>query len=54
MGKKYDAYEKAAQAERDAKATFVVEQTDETYVNAKQNEEIANALYVEMMHDPEG
>lgn len=54
MGKKYDAYEKAAQAETDAKARWILEPTPENETNARQAEIIANTTFNEMLEDPQG
>lgn len=61
MGKKYDAYEKAVQAENQAKARLsdvqgggtqnaMIEATN----NAKSAEAISNVLFNEFLQDPQG
>lgn len=54
MGKKYDAYEQAQQAEQDAKWEAITNPTPETLTNAKQNEVIANTTFDEFLEDPTG
>ncbi len=61
VGKKYDAYAKAAQAENAAKAHLAsaqggsTEQTlKEAYVNAEQAERAANDAFQTFIQDPEG
>jgi len=54
MGKKYDDYAKAVQAETDAKARWQLDPTQENETNAAQAEAISNALFNEMLEDPEG
>lgn len=53
VGKNYDAYEAARQAEVDAKARWLVEPSAESESNAKQAEAIANAVFNEFLEDPE-
>jgi len=53
MGKSYDAYQQAVQAEQMAKETMALHNTEETFENARQAEIIANALFSEMLDDPE-
>lgn len=54
MGKKYDAYEKAAEAETQAKARWILEPTPQNEADAKQAEIIANTTFNEMLEDPNG
>lgn len=54
MGKKYDAYEKAREAEVQTKARFLLEPTDQNRRDAEQAERAANDTFDEMLNDPEG
>lgn len=54
MGKNYDAYEQAAQAESMAKDAFAANNTEETFENARQAEEISNVVFREFLDDPQG
>lgn len=61
MGKKYDAYAKAAQAERQANNRWQAETVggDEQAIrqaqaDAAQNHQIAQALFDEFLEDPQG
>lgn len=51
MSKASDAYDKAREAETMAFKNAVVEQTDETWVNAQQNKLIADATYTEKLRE---
>lgn len=52
MGKKYDAYEQAAQAENDSKARWILDPTPQNETDAKQAEAIANATFDDFLDDP--
>lgn len=54
MGKKYDAYQQAVQAETDAKARALIEPSKESQTNAEQAEINSNVLFNEMLDDPTG
>jgi len=54
MGKKYDAYEKAVQAENASKARWILEPTDQNRRDAEQAERAANDTFQQMLEDPEG
>lgn len=59
MGKKYDAYAKAAQAETSSMARAAVEDaqggvSEQTSRDLQQNNAIANVLFNEMIEDPKG
>lgn len=54
MGSNYEAYEKAVQAEEMAKETLALNNTEETYENARQAEIVANATFRDMLENPEG
>jgi succinyl-CoA synthetase beta subunit len=61
MGKKYDAYSKAVQAENQAKARLSDVQggateraMTEAVNNAKSAEAVSNVLFNEFIQDPEG
>lgn len=54
MGKKYEAYEKAAQAENTSKWEAVIDPTPENLTNARQAELGANLTWNEFIEDPEG
>lgn len=53
MGSNYDAYQQAVQAENMAKETLALNNTEETYENARQAEIIANATFRDMLDNPE-
>lgn len=53
MGSNYDAYQQAVQAEQMAKETLALNNTEETYENARQAEAIANATFQDMLKNPE-
>ena len=53
MGKKYDAYEKAREAEVQSKARFLLEPTDQNRRDAEQAERAANDTFNQMLDDPE-
>lgn len=52
MGKKYEAYEKAREAEVLSKARYLLDPNDQNRADAKQAEEIANVTFQEMLDDP--
>jgi hypothetical protein len=54
MGSKYEAYEKAVQAEEMAKETLALNNTEETYENVRQAEIVANMTFRDMLENPEG
>jgi len=54
MGKKYEAYEKAREAEVQSKARFLLEPTDQNRRDAQQAELAANDTFDQMLQDPEG
>lgn len=54
MGRKFDAYDQAAQAEQMAKDAFAANNTEETYENAQQAEQISNVVFREFLDDPQG
>jgi len=54
MGKKYDAYQKAAQAEAASAARWNNDPTDQNERDTQQAEAIANATWVEFTEDPKG
>ena len=51
MTKASEAYDKAKDAETMANKAAVVEQTDETWVNAQQNRLIADITYAEKLRE---
>lgn len=53
VGKNYDAYEQARQAEIDAKARWQLEPSAQTETDARQAEAIANVVFNEFLEDPE-
>lgn len=54
MSDKYEAYQKAVQAEQMAMETLALNNTEETFENARQAEIIANATFRDMLDDPQG
>ena len=54
MGKKYDAYEMAVQAENQAKERYAKCINEENKNNAIQAERNANMVFGEFLEDPEG
>ncbi len=61
MGKKYDAYAQAAQAERQSSNRLAAERVGgdeasiyQAQVDAKQNHDIAMATFDEWIEDPQG
>jgi len=54
MSDKYEAYEKAVKAEDMAKQTLALNNTEETYENARQAEIISNAMFRDMLEGPQG
>lgn len=54
MGKKYEAYEKAVQAEQQAKEKYAKAYNEENKNNAIQAERNANLVFGEFLEDPEG
>lgn len=61
MGKKYDAYAQAAQAEQQAQTRYQAEQIggdqqsiQQAATDLNQTHAIANALWDEVMEDPQG
>jgi len=53
MGKKYDAYAQAAQAETASNARWQLDPSAQNEADAKQNETIAQATFDEFLDDPE-
>lgn len=53
MGKKYDAYEKAREAEVLSKARHLLDPSPQTKADAVNAERIADATFEEMLGDPE-
>lgn len=54
MGKKYEAYEKAREAEVQSKARWQLDPTDQNRRDAQQAELAAEDTFLQMLDDPEG
>lgn len=53
MGKNYDAYEKAVEAEMQSKARWQLDPTDQNQRDAEQAERAAVDTFNRMLEDPE-